>query len=1029
MYAELHCLSNFSFQRGASHPRELVLRAAELGYSAIAMTDECSLAGVVKAHVAAQEAADLGMPIQLIIGSEFQLEEGFRLVALVPSRAAYSELSGLISLARRRSPKGEYRVALRDVVFHLKRCLLIWLPAGDDDSSRAYGAQLRRLCKGRVWLGVHLLRRAGDRQRYLKWLDMARALDIPMLACGDVQMHHPRRKPLHDVLTAIRFNTSIQQLGRKRLGNSQQHLRSLAQLKLLYPQALLGRTLALAERCRFSLDELRYEYPEEVVPEGYDPGSWLRKLVTEGCLARWPGGPGQEVLERIETELALIGELNYEYYFLTVHDLVQFARSRNILCQGRGSAANSVVCYCLHITEVSPDQVSLLFERFISRERDEPPDIDVDFEHERREEVIQYIYRKYSRKRAALAATLVTYRSRSAVRDVGKALGLDPVLVDDLAKSLAWWDRRRDLEERFVEQGIGSAGRSARQFYDLVQEIHGFPRHLSQHVGGFVITRSPISTLVPVENASMEDRTVIQWDKEDIEALGLLKVDVLALGMLSAIRKSLELVHRYTPHIGRIQDIPKEDRATYRMLQAADSIGVFQIESRAQMSMLPRMKPACFYDLVIEIAIVRPGPIQGDMVHPYLRRRQGQEAVTYPNDEIKAVLERTLGVPIFQEQVIKLAMVAAGFSGGEADQLRRAMASWGKNGNLMHFEDKLVQGMLKRGYDEDFAKRLFSQIQGFGGYGFPESHSASFALLAYVSAWLKCHHPAAFYCGLLNSQPMGFYSPSQLVQDARRHRVVVLPIDINHSRWDHQLLEDHSLLLGFRLVKGLRRESAERIVTEAQRQAFANVSDLRRRGQLDKRDMEALADADALASLSGHRHQAQWQVMALEAKRPLLENEQRQPSQYFNDEVNVRAPGIAEEVLADYRSTGLTLRPHPMSLLRHSHPFNRCKRFADLQSIGNNRFIRIAGLVTGRQRPGTASGVLFLTLEDETGNSNVVVWPRVQEQFRQALMTSQLLLVKGTLETRDNVTHIIAGALYDYSASLKALHLKSRDFH
>ncbi|MDJ0878159.1 MAG: error-prone DNA polymerase [Halieaceae bacterium] len=1029
MYAELHCLSNFSFQRGASHPRELVLRAAELGYSAIAITDECSLAGVVKAHVAAKEAADLGAPIQLVIGSEFQLEEGIRLVALVPSRAAYSELSGLISLARRRSPKGEYRVALRDVIFHLKRCLLIWLPAEDSDSSRAYGAQLRRLCKDRLWLGVTHLRRAGERQRYLKLLAMARELDIPMLACGDVQMHHPRRKPLHDVLTAIRFNTSVQQLGRRRLGNSQQHLRSLDQLAQLYPQALLGRTLAVAERCRFSLDELRYEYPEEVVPEGYDPGSWLRKLVTDGCLARWPGGPGAEVLERIETELALIEELNYEYYFLTVHDLVQFARSRNILCQGRGSAANSVVCYCLHITEVSPDQVSLLFERFISRERDEPPDIDVDFEHERREEVIQYIYRKYTRKRAALAATLVTYRSRSAVRDVGKALGLDPVLVDDLAKSLAWWDRRRDLEARFNEQGMGSASRSARQFYDLVQEIHGFPRHLSQHVGGFVITRSPISTLVPVENASMEDRTVIQWDKEDIEALGLLKVDVLALGMLSAIRKSLELVHRYQPRIRRVQDIPREDAATYRMLQAADSIGVFQIESRAQMSMLPRMKPACFYDLVIEIAIVRPGPIQGDMVHPYLRRRQGQEAITYPNAEIKAVLERTLGVPIFQEQAIKLAMVAAGFSGGEADQLRRAMASWGKNGNLMHFEEKLVQGMLKRGYDQEFAQRLFSQIKGFGGYGFPESHSASFALLAYVSAWLKCHHPAAFYCGLLNSQPMGFYSPSQLVQDARRHRVVVLPVDVNHSHWDHQLLEDRSLLLGFRLVKGLSREGAERIVTGALQQPFANVSDLRRRGQLDRRDMEALADADALASLSGHRHQAQWQIMALEASRPLLENEQRQPSQYFDDTVALRAPGVAEEVLADYRSTGLSLRPHPMSLLRNSHPFNRCKRHTDLAAVGNNRFIRIAGLVTGRQRPGTASGVLFLTLEDETGNSNVVVWPRVQEHFRQALMTSQLLLVKGTLETRDNVTHVIAGALYDYSAALRELHLKSRDFH
>ena len=1031
MYAELHCLSNFSFQRGASHPRELVLRAAELGYTAIAITDECSLAGVVKAHVAAQECG-----IQLIIGSELNLEEGIKLLALAPCRTAYGELSGLISMARRRRPKGEYRVSLRDVIFHLKRCLLIWLPTDDGDTTRAYGRQLRRLCKDRLWLGVSHLRRGSERRRYFRYFNMAEALDIPMLACGDVQMHHPRRKPLHDIITAIRYNTRIDQLGRKRLSNSQHHLRSLKQLQRLYPAPLLQQTLKVAERCHFSLAELRYEYPEEVVPEGFDPGSWLRELVTEGCLLRWPEGASEEVLERIETELALIEELEYEYYFLTVYDIVRFARERHILCQCRGSAANSVVCYCLHITEVSPDQVSLLFERFISRERDEPPDIDVDFEHERREEVIQYSYANYTRRRAALVATVVTYRSRSAVRDVGKALGLDPILVDDLAKSLAWWDRKKDLENRFAEQGIVEHSRSARLFYDLVQEILGFPRHLSQHVGGFVITRSPISSLVPVENASMDDRTVIQWDKEDIEALGLLKVDVLALGMLSAIRKSLELVHRYEPRIAAIQDIPKEDAATYRMLQAADTVGVFQIESRAQMSMLPRLKPERFYDLVIEIAIVRPGPIQGDMVHPYLRRRQGIEPVTYPNDEIKAVLERTLGVPIFQEQAIKLAMVAAGFSGGEADQLRRAMASWGKNGNLMQFETRLVNGMLQRGYDEAFAKRLFEQIKGFGGYGFPESHSASFALLAYVSAWLKRHHPAAFYCGLLNSQPMGFYSPSQLIQDARRHKVMVLPVDVNHSHWDHQLLNDREhalhqcpLRLGLRLVKGLSREGAERIMEQRQRTPFLHVSDLRKRGQLDRRDMEALADADALSGLSGHRHQTQWQIMALEEKRPLLEDEHYRPAQYFNDEVQLRAPDVAEEVLADYRSTGLTLRPHPMSLLRDSYPFNRCKRHRDLPDIGNNRFICIAGLVTGRQRPGTASGVLFLTLEDETGNSNVVVWPRVQQRFRKALMTSQLLLVKGTLECRDNVIHIIAGALYDYSEYLKQLHIKSRDFH
>ncbi len=1030
-YAELHCLSCYSFLRSASHPLELVERAAALGYTALAITDECSLAGIVKAHVAAKEHG-----IQLIVGSEFTLVEGITLVALAPTRAAYSELSGLISMARRRSPKGEYQAGLRDVIFHLKRCLLIWLPEDDDEASRGWGLQLSRLCRDRVWLGVTHLLGNGEVQRYRALHRLAGDLCIPMVACGNVQMHCAGRKPLHDVFTALRHNTSIAQLGRLRMANSQQHLRSLAKLQMLYPPALLEETRQIAALCNFSLDELRYEYPEEVVPAGYTSKRYLRELVVQGSSLRWPGGVPADIQQRIEQELVLIEELDYEYYFLTVYDIVRFARERDILCQGRGSAANSVVCYCLFITEVSPEQISLLFERFISRERDEPPDIDVDFEHERREEVIQYIYSKYSRKRAALAATLITYRSRSAVRDVGKALGLDPVFVDDLAKSLAWWDRSSDLARRFEEQGVAQHSRQAELFYMLVQQILGFPRHLSQHVGGFVITRSPISTLVPVENASMADRTVIQWDKEDIESLGLLKVDILALGMLSAIRKSLQMVHRYCPTIKTVSDIPKEDRATYRMLQAADTVGVFQIESRAQMSMLPRLKPDCFYDLVIEIAIVRPGPIQGDMVHPYLRRKQGLEAVTYPSEAIKSVLERTLGVPIFQEQVIRLAMVAAGFSGGEADQLRRAITNWGRNSKLLTFEQKLTSGMIERGYDEEFARRLFEQIKGFGGYGFPESHSASFALLAYVSSWLKCHHPGAFFAGLLNSQPMGFYSPSQLIQDARRHGVIVLPIDVNRSDWDHQLLEGRSALhsqppirLGLRLVKGLSREGAQRVV-EARRQGpFRQVSNLRQRTRLGKRDMEALADADALVSLSGHRHQSQWQIMALEQARPLLQDEQREAASYFDDGVQLPAPAVAEEVLADYRATGLTLRAHPMSLLRDRPPFNRCKRHSDLATLSNNRFVRIAGLVTCRQRPGSASGVLFLTLEDETGNSNIVVWQRTQQQFRRPLMTAQLLLVNGTLETRDNVIHIIAGALYDYTHELQALQVTSRDFH
>ena len=1038
-YAELHTLTCYSFLRGASHPQELVERAAELGYQAIAITDECSLAGVVKAHVAARQAG-----IQLIIGSELNLVEGVQLVALAPSRAAYSELSGLISLARRRSPKGEYRVALRDVIFHLKRCLIIWKPAGAEPSGDAsinpttaelgYGQQLARLCRGRIWLGLTHLLGNDEVARYGRLHTLAQTLNLPMVACGAVQMHVASRKPLHDVFTALHHNTSVAQLGRRRLANSQQHLRRPPQLAQLYPPALLAATLDIAARCQFSLDELRYEYPEEVVPRGQSAGSYLRQLVDEGCAVRWPAGVPADIQRRIEHELQLIDELSYEYYFLTVYDIVRFARERNILCQGRGSAANSVVCYCLFITEVSPEAVSLLFERFISRERDEPPDIDVDFEHERREEVIQYIYSKYGRRRAALAATVITYRARSAVRDVGKALGLDAVFVEDLAKSLAWWDRGADLHKRFQEQGVTGHGEVAALFQSLVQQILGFPRHLSQHVGGFVISRGPISQLVPVENASMAERTVIQWDKEDIESLGLLKVDILALGMLSAIRKSLALVARDHPQLRGLADVPRDDAATWRMLQQADSIGVFQIESRAQMTMLPRLKPASFYDLVIQIAIVRPGPIQGDMVHPYLRRRQGLEAVTYPSEAIRSVLDRTLGVPIFQEQVIRLAMVAAGFSGGEADQLRRAITNWGKNSQLLTFEGKLVQGMIERGYEKDFAHRLFEQIKGFGGYGFPESHSASFALLAWVSAWLKCHHPAAFYVGLLNSQPMGFYSPSQLVQDARRHGVTVMPADVNHSNWDHRLLDSDGssqppVRLGLRLVKGLSREGAQRVM-EARRQApFQQVSQLRQRAGLERRDMEALADADALASLSGNRHQSQWQIMALEQPRPLLQDEQRQPGSHFNDGVQLPAPGVAEEVLADYRATGLTLRAHPLALLRHLPPFNRCSRYVDLGHISHRGFVRIAGVVTCRQRPGTASGVLFLTLEDETGNSNVVVWPRTQEHFRAALMNGRLLVVKGTLEHKDGVTHIIAGALEDHSSALASLPVQSRDFH
>jgi len=1027
VYAELHCLSHYSFLRGASAPEELVNRAIHCGYHALAITDECSLAGVVKAHVAAKEHN-----LKLIIGSELTLTEGIRLVALVPDRKAYGELSGLISRARRRCGKGDYIVRLRDVIFHLKRCLLILLP-DDTVNQRAHLQQLAKRCKGRVWIGISRLLGNDEWRRFKHRYHIAQTLQVPMVACGEVQMHSAKRKALHDILTAIRTQTPVQELGHRRLVNSQQHLRRLDTLTSLYPETLIQETRHVADQCQFSLDELRYEYPEEVVPPHHTANSYLRQEVAAGATLRWPDGVPETIQTRIHRELDLITELSYEYYFLTVYDIVRFAKSRHILCQGRGSAANSVVCYCLHITEVSPEQVSLLFERFISRERDEPPDIDVDFEHERREEVIQYIYEKYSRRRAALAATVITYRSRSAVRDVGKAMGFDATFIEELASSLAWWNRERDLTSRLQQQGIARSGQIAEHFMARVREILGFPRHLSQHVGGFVISRGPISNLVPVENASMPDRTVIQWDKEDIEALGLLKVDILALGMLSAIRKTLEIVSRSHADIQCIQDIPQEDAATYRMLQKADSLGVFQIESRAQMSMLPRLKPACFYDLVIEIAIVRPGPIQGDMVHPYLRRKAGLEAINYPNEAIKSVLSRTLGVPIFQEQVIRLAMVAAGFTGGEADSLRRAISNWGKNSKLLTFENKLKEGMISKGYTPDFADRLFNQIKGFGGYGFPESHSASFALLAYVSAWLKCHHPAAFYVGLLNSQPMGFYSPSQLIQDARRHHIMVLPIDVNHSSWDHQVLSSPNrqqppIRLGLRLVKGLSKEAGERIHAAQRGQGFSDIGDLRRRASLDRRSMEALAAADTLSSISGNRYQSHWQTMAMEDESPLLPADTHL-RHHHDEESVIEAPALAEEVIADYQSTGLTLRSHPLALLRHRHPFDRCQRQTELEHLGNHRFVRVAGLVTCRQRPGTASGVVFLTLEDETGNINVIVWPAIQERCRQSLMTAQLLLVKGTVESREGVTHVIAGTLEDCSHHLTALSVQSRDFH
>ena len=1012
-YAELHCVSNFTFLRGASHPQELVRTASALGYSALAITDECSLAGVVKAHVSAQNC-----DLQLIIGSEFCLE-GQRLVALVSNRKSYAELSALITIARRRSSKGGYQLEWSDLNNNLPNTLLIWLPSGDLQPDHEVGERLSCWFKERLWIGIEHLLNGNETYQYYYYRNLAALWQLPMVACGDVHMHSKERRALQDTLTAINHSCSVMELGDRRFPNAERRLRSLPHLEKLYPPALLAETISIAKRCQFNLEELRYEYPDEVVPQHLTATEQLRYLTEQGAEKRWPNGLSNAVRQQIDYELRVIGELQYECYFLTVHDIVAFARRHHILCQGRGSAANSVVCYCLFITEVNPDQISLLFERFISTERNEPPDIDVDFEHERREEVIQYIYQRYGRERAALAATVITYRPRSAIRDVGKALGLDSLFIEQLSQSLSWWDRSSDLQAQFEK--AGARGHMAEHFYNLLQEILGFPRHLSQHVGGFIITRSPISTLVPVENASMPERTVIQWDKEDIEALGLLKIDILALGMLTAIHRCFDLIHSHQGIELNMQAVPKEDKDTYNMLCKADSVGVFQIESRAQMAMLPRLKPRCFYDLVIEIAIVRPGPIQGGMVHPYLKRRQGLEQVSYPHPEIKTVLERTLGIPVFQEQVIRLAMVAAGFSGGEADQLRRAMASWGKNSErnneLLGFKQKLINGMLARGYDLDFAERLFRQIQGFGDYGFPESHSASFALLAYVSAWLKCHYPAAFYCALLNSQPMGFYSASQLVQDAQRHKIKIRPIDVLYSGWDHSLEDSTTaptLRLGLRLIKGLAFSAAQKILNSNRQ--FSTISQLTRSTNLSRAELSLLSSSGALKSLTENRRQAHWQALVIDNSATLLQQAQNTADL---GPTNLQAPSEIENLYADYNHIGLSLGRHPMELLRERFPiFRQCKRQADLATLGHRRFVRIAGLVTGKQRPGTASGVVFLTLEDETGNSNIVVWQNVQKNCRQALLKSQLLMVKGVVETDGSVVHVIAQELTDCSELL-----------
>ena len=1172
-YVELHCKSNFSFLEGASHPDELVTRAAELGYAGLAITDRESVAGVVRGFTPAKE-----LDLQYIVGAEIRPRDAPALVLWPTDRAAYGRLCHLISRGRLRAEKGSCDLNWADVVEFSDGMLVavassqvtvdskkdnphFTLPSGrsaqpgrarsgstapgtsplPESSSLAFNppgervmSEVRDVFGDRAYLLCEVHRGVDDRLQVERLQQLSKQLELPLVAAGDVHYHTAERMLMQDCVTAIRNNTTIDQVHQQRFANSQRHLRSLAEIVDLYrdiPDAI-ARTGEIADRCSFQLDELRYEYPEEIAPPGMSLIEHLKRLTWEGAKQRWPDGVPTKVIELIRHEMEIIHGMKYEAYFLTVWDMVRFARTRGILCQGRGSAANSTVCYCLGITSVDPCQADLLFERFVSRERDEAPDIDVDFEHQRREEVLQYLYEKYGRDRAGMTAVVTTYRSKSAIRDVGKALGIDEEVIDRIAKLGGRGGQIDDSEskqgpqrrtgetaplhppsgrvegeerafgegtrqqpspetrklvsdppggrvkssrvkqsdsftQRCLDGGLDPDSTIGQRFVYLVDTLKGFPRHLSQHVGGMVMTAGKLCEFCPIENAAMEGRTVVQWNKDDLDELGILKVDVLSLGMLSAIRRCFDLVRQHHGHDLSLANVPHDDQPTYEMIQRADTVGVFQIESRAQMSMLPRLRPTCFYDLVVEVAIVRPGPIQGNMVHPYLKARDNPESVIYPNEAIRGVLEKTLGVPIFQEQAMRLAVVAAGFTPGEADQLRRAMAAWRRPGMIDQFRIKLMKGMKETGLSDEFAEHVFHQIRGFGEYGFPESHAASFALLAYASSYLKCHYPAAFCAAILNSQPMGFYAPAQLVDDARKHGVEVRPPDVNHSDWDSGL-ENHTspslregesqlndaetgrgepdslanqlwpaLRLGLRTIRGLPVEVAETIVAERkQGGSYACMDDLIRRCGLGKGIVSLLADADALSSLSGNRRAAIWQSLGQETepqKDSLFES--LEDSEDVPDEL--RPMSLLEEVYADYNTTGLSLKAHPISFVRDELTEKRCVRASELADLRDGRHVRIAGLVLLRQRPGTAKGITFVTLEDETGSMNLVLFHQVWNRFFSVARTSNAWLVDGKLENKQGVIHVIVGRITNLAEEVvglrpersSELHNRSRDFH
>ncbi len=1058
-YAELHALSNFSFQRGASHAEELVARAHALGYQALAITDECSVAGVVRAHEAAKKHG-----LKLLPGAEFLVQAAapFRLVVLPHNAAGWGNLCEFITAARQAGDtqeKGSYRVALGDTDFSLlPDCEVLLCPLHDAIDSEALCAHAdwaRGLFGSHCWLAVELLQGLDDALRLQQLQALALRSGIRLVAAGHVLMHVRSRKPLHDVMTAIRLGRAVHECGFALQPNAEAHLRPRMRLADIYPAELLRATLEVAARCRFSLDEIRdlYRYPrQDILPAAETPAQCLRRLTAQGALMRYPGGVPEKVQTQLKHELALIEELHHEMFFITVHDIVRFANAQGILCQGRGSAANSAVCYCLGITAVNPAESSLLFERFMSRERREPPDIDVDFEHQRREEVIQYIYAKYGHERAAIAATVTCYRPRSALRDAGKALAVAPALIEQFAREHFWFDGRhalkQKLEEKLAEEGLRHEMGPLLQWLDLAAQLIGFPRHLGQHVGGFVLAQGKLTRLVPIQPATMEQRRIIQWDKDDLDAMGLLKVDVLALGMLSAIRRCLRLVDQTRGGQLQMHQIESGDAQTYDMMCQADTVGVFQIESRAQMSMLPRLKPRCFYDLVVQVAIVRPGPIQGGMVHPYLRRRAHPEEELYPNEELREALGRTLGVPIFQEQVMQIAMIAARFSADEADDLRRSMAAWKRKGGVGRFHDRLVNTMLERGYDAEFAENIFRQIQGFGEYGFPESHAASFAKLVYISCWLKCHEPACFLAALLNSQPMGFYAPSQLVQDARRHGVQVRAVDVTASGWDCTLESagevarlpqypgirpaQPAVRLGLRLVAGLSEKGAQRLLAARAEAPFTSTEDLALRAQLGTLDINALAAADALLVLAGHRRQQVWQAAAIKPAPLLLKAVPTQEAALALPETPE-----GENILFDYRATGLTLRRHPLALLRPRLTKKGLLSASELNALPDGRRVAACGMVTVRQQPQTAKGTVFLTLEDETGPVNVIVWQSLRQTQRAEVLQARLLAVYGVWQRSEDADHkgfgavrnLVAQRLQDLTPLLGRLDPASRDFH